>query len=67
VASENKIGQVLSRLGVERVDYAYGDTEQDLPLLEHADHPTAVYPDKKLKTVALDRGWEIIGDTPKYE
>lgn len=66
VASRKKIEQVLSRLAVERVDFAYGDTEQDIPLLEHADHPVAVYPDKKLKVVALERGWEIIGDTPKY-
>lgn len=66
VASEKKIEQVLSRLGVERVDVAYGDTVMDIPLLEHADHPVAVYPDKKLKSVALERGWEIIGDTPKY-
>ncbi|HNS60022.1 MAG TPA: haloacid dehalogenase-like hydrolase, partial [Anaerolineales bacterium] len=66
VASENKIQQVLNRLGVKRVDFAYGDTEQDIPLLEHADHPVAVYPDKNLKAHALERGWEIIGDTPKY-
>ena len=66
VASQNKIEQVLTRLGVKRVDFAYGDTEQDIPLLEHADHPVAVYPDKNLKQVALQRGWEIIGDTPKY-
>lgn len=66
VASEKKIEQVLSRLGVPRVDVAYGDTVMDIPLLEHADHPVAVYPDKKLKSVALERGWEIIGDTPKY-
>lgn len=65
VASQNKIEQVLSRLGVQRVDFAYGDTEQDIPLLEHADHPVAVYPDKNLKQVALQRGWEILGDTPK--
>ena len=65
VASEKKIEQVLSRLGVKRVDVAYGDTVLDIPLLEHADHPVAVYPDKKLKAVALERGWEIIGDTPK--
>jgi len=65
VASEKKIEQVLSRLAVDRVDVAYGDTVMDIPLLEHADHPVAVYPDKKLKTVALERGWEIIGDTPK--
>lgn len=65
VASEKKIEQVLSRLGVQRVDVAYGDTVMDIPLLEHADHPVAVYPDKKLKVVAAERGWEIIGDTPK--
>ena len=66
VASDRKIEQVLSTLNVARVDVAYGDTEQDIPLLEHADHPVAVYPDAKLKAVALERGWEIIGDTPKY-
>ena len=66
VASEKKIEQVLSRLGVKRVDVAYGDTVMDVPLLEHADHPVAVYPDKKLKAIAVERGWEIIGNTPKY-
>lgn len=65
MANERKIEQVLSRLGVERVDVAYGDTLLDIPLLEHADHPVAVYPDAKLKIVALERGWEVIGDTPK--
>jgi phosphoserine phosphatase len=65
VASEKKIEQVLSRLPVDRVDVAYGDTVMDIPLLEHADHPVAVYPDAKLKSVAVERGWEIIGDTPK--
>jgi phosphoserine phosphatase len=64
-ANEKKIEQVLSRLAVDRFDVAYGDTIMDVPLLEHADHPVAVYPDKKLKVVALERGWEIIGDTPK--
>lgn len=61
VAQERKIEQVLSRLGVDRVDFAYGDTAQDIPLLEHADHPVAVYPDEALKAVALQRGWEIFG------
>ena len=64
-ANEKKIEQVLNRLAVDRVDVAYGDTILDVPLLEHADHPVAVYPDAKLKVVALERGWEIIGDTPK--
>jgi phosphoserine phosphatase len=65
MANERKIEQVLRRLGVARVDVAYGDTILDVPLLEHADHPVAVYPDVKLKAIALQRGWEIIGDTPK--
>jgi HAD superfamily phosphoserine phosphatase-like hydrolase len=66
VAQEKKIEHVLSRLGVERLDFAYGDTEQDIPLLEHADHPVAVYPDEKLKKYALARNWEILGDVPSY-
>ena len=66
VADEKKIEQVLSRLGVERVDVAYGDTILDVPLLEHADHPVAVYPDEKLKAFATERGWEIMGETPRY-
>jgi len=61
VAQERKIEQVLSRLGVDRVDFAYGDTWMDVPLLEHADHPVAVYPDERLKATALERGWEILG------
>ncbi len=64
VAQERKIEQVLSRLSVDRVDFAYGDTEQDVPLLEHADHPVAVYPNEKLKAVALARGWEVLGNKP---
>ncbi len=65
VANEKKVEQILSRLGVDRVDYAYGDTLLDIPLLEHADHPVAVYPEAKFKAYALSKGWEIVGDTPK--
>jgi phosphoserine phosphatase len=64
VASRRKIEQVLSRLGVQRVDVAYGDTAQDIPLLEHAAHPVAVYPDETLRAAALERGWEILDDGP---
>ena len=65
-ANEKKIEQVLSRLGADRVDFAYGDTMMDVPLLEHAEHPVAVYPDEKLKRHALEHGWEIMGDRPSY-
>jgi phosphoserine phosphatase len=61
VAQERKIEKVLNRLGVSRVDFAFGDTAQDVPLLEHAWHPVAVYPDQALRAIALERGWEIIG------
>ena len=62
VASERKIEQVLNRLNVTRIDYAYGDTHWDIPLLEHADHPVAVYPDARLLAVARERGWEVLGE-----
>jgi phosphoserine phosphatase len=65
VANERKIEQVLNRLGVERVDVAYGDTWMDIPLLEHANHPVAVYPDERLMAIASERGWEIIGETTR--
>jgi len=65
-ASEKKIEEVLSRLGIDRVGFAYGDTLMDVPMLEHADHPVAVYPDGKLKEYALARGWEILGDKSSY-
>ena len=66
VASEKKVEQVLARLGVERVDFAYGDTPLDIPLLERAGHPVAAYPDDRLRAVAKARGWEIIGETASY-
>lgn len=61
IASNRKIQQVLTQLNVTRVDYAYGDTEQDIPLLEHADHPIAVYPNQALRVEAEKRNWEIFG------
>lgn len=67
VANERKIEQVLSRLGVDKVDVAYGDTILDVPMLEKADHPVAVYPEARLEKIARERGWEIFGETPWYE
>ncbi len=61
VSSERKIAEVLKRLNVEKVDYAYGDTFMDIPLLENAIHPVAVYPDKRLLEEAKLRGWEVLG------
>lgn len=66
VVNEKKIEQALSRLGVDKVDVAYGDSLMDVPMLEHADHPVAVYPEERLKLLAQERGWEILGDSGWY-
>ncbi len=59
---QDKADKIRKRLGVERIDVAYGDTSADIPMLEMAHHPVAVYPDDTLKAVAQERGWEIFGD-----
>lgn len=63
VARENKIQKVFDFLGVSRIDVAYGDTEADIPLLDNATTPVAVYPDKMLRSTAIKRGWEIIDES----
>lgn len=37
----------------------YSDSRNDLPLLEHVDHPAAVNPDAVLEAEARRRGWPI--------
>ncbi len=64
VKSERKIEEVLTRLNVDKVDYAYGDTFMDIPMLENAVHPVAVYPDERLHKTAIANGWEIIAFRP---
>lgn len=38
----------------------YSDSHNDLPLLEMVDHPVAVDPDDKLRSIAEQRDWRII-------
>lgn len=33
----------------------------DLGLFEMVGHPVAVYPDKRLKALAAERGWPVLG------
>lgn len=40
--------------------YAYSDSVTDLPMLEAVGHPVAVNPDKELRAVAAERGWEVV-------
>src|SRR5699024_3252541 len=44
--------------------FAYADSYSDLPVLELVGNPVAVQPDTKLKNIAEQRMWEIIGDSP---
>ena len=39
--------------------YAYADAISDLPMLEAVGHPVAVNPDRRLRSAAEGRGWEI--------
>ena len=39
---------------------AYSDSHTDLPFLEAVGHPVAVNPDRRLRAIALERGWRIM-------
>lgn len=65
---EGKVSRVqawLAGLDHESSDFDerwfYSDSANDLPLLEWATHPVAVDPDDRLRAVATQRGWPIIG------
>lgn len=57
---EVKLEKLRALIGTRQIDIALGDTFADIPLLEEALEPIAVFPDKTLKQYALDRGWKII-------
>jgi len=38
----------------------YADTHHDLPLLSTVGHPRVVNPDRKLRTIAAQRGWPVL-------
>ncbi|MEJ7614779.1 MAG: HAD-IB family hydrolase [Candidatus Fervidibacter sacchari] len=40
--------------------YAYGDSVSDAPMLECVGNPVAVNPDRKLRRLAMERGWRIV-------
>jgi HAD superfamily hydrolase (TIGR01490 family) len=40
--------------------YAYGDHHADIPLLEMVGNPRAVEPTRRLRKVALEKGWPIL-------
>lgn len=55
------VREIASRDGIDLTrSTAYSDSHTDLAFLEAVGHPTAVNPDKKLRAIALERGWPIL-------
>ena len=57
---EKKLEKVKNIIGSNTLEIALGDTFADIPLLEQARQPIAVFPDRKLRETAEKRGWEIL-------
>lgn len=54
------IRNVANDLGIDlSASYAYSDSATDVPMLEAVGHPVAVNPDRELRRVATERGWEV--------
>jgi len=70
---EGKVKRLEEWLADEREDLRgasfYSDSHNDLPLLEHIDHPILVDPDPTLDAVGIERGWPRLtlrsGDRPR--
>jgi HAD superfamily hydrolase (TIGR01490 family) len=61
---ENK-ATAIKQLAAERgydlnACYAYSDSITDLPMLEVVGHPTAVNPDRALRSAAAERDWPVL-------
>ena len=64
VNGTRKTEHLLQVLEGQEIDwknsYAYGDSYTDLPVLELVGNPVAVKPEEKLKSLAVERNWEIL-------
>jgi HAD superfamily hydrolase (TIGR01490 family) len=65
---EHKLTHVRRWLAAEQLtledferSYFYSDAAGDLPLLEAVSDPVAVRPDDRLRAVARERGWPVLG------
>jgi HAD superfamily hydrolase (TIGR01490 family) len=55
------IREMADRMGLDLSgSYAYSDSATDAPMLEVVGHPVAVNPDKDLRRIAQERGWEVL-------
>ena len=52
---------VAAREGIDlAASYAYSDSESDLPMLRAVRHAVVVNPDRELRRVAAEEGWEVV-------
>ena len=55
------VREIAAREGIDLAQStAYSDSHTDVAFLEAVGHPTAVNPDRKLKKIAVERGWPIL-------
>jgi HAD superfamily hydrolase (TIGR01490 family) len=58
--AENK-ARCIRELGYDLdASTAYSDSHTDLPFLEAVGHPVVVNPDRKLRRIAVQRGWPVL-------
>ncbi len=56
-----KAARLRSALGSRRLVAAYGDSLADAEMLAAAAEPVAVHPEPRLRRLAAERGWRVIG------
>ncbi len=59
-AYEEKAVGIKRRYEGARILAAYGDTGSDIPMMELSHEPVAVFPNPKLRQVAVANGWRIL-------
>jgi len=61
ILSESKARLIDALTADRRIDlarsYAFGDTDQDSPVLERVRFPLALNPNRALRTICVERGW----------
>jgi HAD superfamily hydrolase (TIGR01490 family) len=61
---ENKaiaMREQAARYGIDLAEsYAYSDSITDVPMLAAVGHPHAVNPDRDLRAIAVERGWQVL-------
>jgi len=65
-AKREAIRRIAERDGIALPrSHAYGDSYEDRHMLEAVGNPVAVNPDKKLRPLALEKGWAIARWQPR--